>query len=50
MAFDEKAAQRLRDALADQPAVTEKRMMGGLIFMVHGHIHIANRANCARTS
>jgi TfoX/Sxy family transcriptional regulator of competence genes len=30
MAYDEALAERLRDRLADQPGVTERRMFGGL--------------------
>lgn len=36
MAYDEALAQRVREALALQPAVEEKKMMGGLTFMVDG--------------
>ena len=39
MAFDEKQAVRVRLALAGEPT-TEKKMMGGLCFMVHGHMCI----------
>ncbi len=38
MAYDEGLAERIRDALADQPNVTEKRMFGGLAFMVGGNM------------
>ena len=39
MAYDEQLADRVRDAM---PAdVTEKRMFGGLGFMVHGHLTVA---------
>lgn len=37
MAYDEGLAQILRDALQGEP-VTEKKMMGGLTFMVQGHM------------
>ncbi|KAF0115719.1 MAG: hypothetical protein FD150_879 [Rhodobacteraceae bacterium] len=37
MAFDPGLAQTLRDALADLP-VTEKKMFGGLAFLLHGHM------------
>ena len=37
MAYDEKLAARLRLALAGERA-NEKAMMGGLCFMVHGHM------------
>jgi hypothetical protein len=36
MAYDAKTAERVRAALADQPDVVEKRLMGGLCFMVGG--------------
>jgi len=34
MPYNEQLAQRVRLALARQPAVVEKKMMGGLTFMV----------------
>ncbi|MEO8244697.1 MAG: TfoX/Sxy family protein [bacterium] len=37
MAYDEGLAQILRDALDGEP-IQEKRMMGGLCFMWHGHM------------
>jgi TfoX/Sxy family transcriptional regulator of competence genes len=36
MAYDERLADRVRKRLAGQRAVEEKRMMGGLTFMVDG--------------
>ena len=36
MAIDEKLAERVRKALALRGKVTERRMMGGLAFMVDG--------------
>ncbi len=38
MAYDEDMAYRIRAALADQSGVTEKKMFGGLAFMVNGHM------------
>ena len=38
MAFDEGLAQRLREILAARDGVVEKRMFGGLAFMVSGHM------------
>ena len=38
MAFDEGLAQRLRERLAGSGGVVEKRMFGGLSFMVDGHL------------
>jgi TfoX/Sxy family transcriptional regulator of competence genes len=37
MAFDPGLAQTLRDALADLPVI-EKKMFGGLAFLLHGHM------------
>lgn len=37
MAYDEGLAELLRNALADQP-VTEKKMFGGLCFLLHGNM------------
>jgi len=36
MAYNEQLADRIRVALADQKKVEEKKMMGGLTFMVNG--------------
>jgi len=36
MAYDEKLAQRMREALAADPAITEKKMFGGIAFLRHG--------------
>ena len=36
MAYDEKTAERVRQALADRRDVVEKKLMGGLSFMVNG--------------
>lgn len=38
MAFDEGLAERIRLSLADAPHVHEKRMFGGLAFMVRGNM------------
>ena len=38
MAYDESLAQRIRDALARTKGVVEKKMFGGLIFMLHGNM------------
>ena len=37
MAYDEKLAGRVRKVLDGHPAVLEKKMFGGLAFMVLGH-------------
>lgn len=38
MAYDEGLAERLREVFADIPFVHEKKMFGGLAFMVDGHM------------
>jgi TfoX/Sxy family transcriptional regulator of competence genes len=38
MAYDEDAATRLRKLLASRSDVTERKLMGGLCFMVNGHM------------
>ncbi len=38
MAYDEGLAQRVRATLAEQPAVVEKKMFGGLTFMLQGNM------------
>ena len=38
MAYNEAVAQRVRDALTQYPEVTEKRMFGGLAFLLRGHM------------
>jgi TfoX/Sxy family transcriptional regulator of competence genes len=38
MAYDEGQAQRIRECLAEVSGLEEKRMFGGLAFMVHGHM------------
>ena len=38
MAYDEGVAERLRDAFASEAGVSEKKMFGGIAFMVDGHM------------
>jgi hypothetical protein len=38
MAYDEGLADRVRDVLAPQAGLTERKMFGGLAFMLHGHM------------
>lgn len=40
MAYDEALAQRVQDALARRRDVEEKRMFGGVAFMVRGHMAV----------
>jgi hypothetical protein len=36
MAYDEDLANRIRDQLAGETAITERRMFGGIAFMLGG--------------
>ena len=38
MAFDESLAQRIRDALARKKNIEEKKMFGGIGFLLHGNM------------
>ncbi len=38
MAYDQKTAARVRRLLGGRPDITEKEMMGGLTFLVNGHM------------
>ena len=38
MAFDETLAQRIRDALARKKNIEEKKMFGGIGFLLHGNM------------
>ncbi|XVU23364.1 TfoX/Sxy family protein [Actinoplanes sp. CA-054009] len=44
MAYDEILAQRLRDRLTD-PAVTERKMFGGLAFFTNGNMTVGVHAD-----
>jgi len=41
VAYDEDLANRIRELLAAEDAVTEKRMFGGLAFLVAGNMAVA---------
>ncbi len=41
MAFDEDLANRVRELVGTERGLTEKRMFGGLAFLVHGHMAVA---------
>src|SRR6201999_2393158 len=41
MAYDEDLADRLRDCLLGETGLTEKRMFGGLAFMIDGHMAVS---------
>ena len=40
MAYDEDLADRIRAAIGKQDGVTERRMFGGLAFLVKGHMAV----------
>jgi TfoX/Sxy family transcriptional regulator of competence genes len=41
MAYDEALADRIRELLADEPRVTERKMFGGLAFLIEGNMAVA---------
>ena len=41
MAYDEELADRIRELVADEPGLTEKKMFGGLAFLVGGHMAVS---------
>ena len=41
MAYDEALAVRIRDLIGPDPELTEKKMFGGLAFLVRGHMAIS---------
>ncbi|MBS1694978.1 MAG: TfoX/Sxy family protein [Actinobacteria bacterium] len=41
MGYDPELADRIRELVAGEPAVDERRMFGGLAFLVGGHMAVA---------
>jgi hypothetical protein len=41
MAFDEELADRIRELVGEERGITEKRMFGGLAFLVDGHMAVS---------
>jgi hypothetical protein len=41
MAYDEVLAERIRELMADEPGVVEKKMFGGLAFLINGNMSVA---------
>ncbi len=41
MAYDEELADRIRELLATDHDVTEKKMFGGLAFLIGGHMSVS---------
>ena len=40
MAYDSELANRIRTAVQDEPGLSEKRMFGGLAFLINGNMAI----------
>ncbi len=45
MAYDEDLANRLRELLAGEKAITEKKMFGGLAFLLRGNMSVSASRN-----
>jgi hypothetical protein len=41
VAYDEDLADRIRELMAADPALSEKRMFGGLAFLIGGHLAVS---------
>ena len=41
MAYDEEVADRIRELLGGEPGLTEKKMFGGLAFLIGGNMAVA---------
>lgn len=41
MAYDKELAERIREQLQGVPGVTERRMFGGLAFLINGHMAVS---------
>ncbi|MBA2444601.1 MAG: TfoX/Sxy family protein [Nocardioidaceae bacterium] len=41
MAYDEALANRIREIVQTEPGLTEKRMFGGMAFMVNGNMAVS---------
>jgi len=41
MAYDEELAQRIRELVADEGGIAEKKMFGGLAFLMGGNMAVA---------
>jgi TfoX/Sxy family transcriptional regulator of competence genes len=41
VAYDKELADRIRDLVAGEPALTEKKMFGGLAFLIGGNMSVA---------
>lgn len=41
MAYDDELAQRIRQVVSGERGMSEKRMFGGLAFLVHGNLAVS---------
>lgn len=41
MAYDEQLAQRIRDLIGDEDGLSEKKMFGGLAFLINGNMSVS---------
>ena len=41
MAYDEELANRVREVVQGEPGLTEKRMFGGLAFLINGNMAVS---------
>jgi TfoX N-terminal domain len=41
MAYDEELADRIRELVAGEPGLTEKKMFGGLAFLIGGNMSVS---------
>jgi TfoX/Sxy family transcriptional regulator of competence genes len=41
MAYDEQLAARIRELVSDEPGLTERKMFGGLAFLIGGNMAVA---------
>jgi TfoX N-terminal domain len=41
VAYDDELANRIRRVVQDEPGLSEKRMFGGLAFLVNGHMAVS---------
>lgn len=41
VAYDEDLANRIREIVQDEPALTEQRMFGGLAFLINGNMAVS---------
>ena len=44
MPYDDELAERVRGLVASEPGLSEKRMFGGLAFLLNGHMAVAASA------